>query len=859
MGANRPPQVVARSRGLSELSNPSRGSISSYNPSYPTIQPRTTSLPYGQSLADPESSAFQQHEGFARFLKQHASPPHHRVTAGGRIVPAGPLSPPPMFDYASLTGMVHPRPGKPQQPTIRQLGSTSNIIREAVDQGKPLIGFHDPVLSLNSFPADDSLSQRQDGCFLAPTDPGMQLSMSLIPIGTFEDGTTIASYNGSVCRTYWNGTGTVIEPLYNNSAQISTGTQTELGNRPSLQMRQPSESSSLQSREQRNPLANTTNRPRISSSQSQPPSEMKDMKSQHIQLSKTLRNLDKHLALHHYDLGQEERAALIAQRKKLVKEIDNIRRITDPSSQDLPLVDIKVLASNTKTRSRLSALHLNSNDTDNKAKGSTLKVPIDNTTKKALSPAAPPFVPGRMTLPSLQGIDNKDLPTTFDLKIHSSSNLSGLRKHISATSASYGKGQENLRVQDESLDRDPIDPAMRVVHNSDIKYAAKFKLNQVEGRKQYCTLTSEFQEALRQVRQHARLYGCAGGSSKDPAYDAEQDIWWAVCDEDPIPLPPQTPDYVSNPRPWDWSDSFFNYRRVVAPSARKEPFLNAPKNTNGRNSFHRLGESSSDMPLHQKIRANGFDKSSEEIGTNREMVGGTVSANLDQEYMAVQKAINALNKRSQAIMAQAKNLSSINLIESSQSRANQSISDIHLASQDRTKDALLQQARVKNNSQTIQSDNHISSNQGIHNVTISNQGNRKASDITSESLIQDNTDLPNSLRLRLGSTSQDTSQGMVPVPKRESNTSKPSRGFPLHTQRASISKSQLEKSGILSIYEDSKSDLTTSNAGAKSSLQSSQNRNQRDLFARTKQQLSPRKAAKKAMEFYEKKKFKMPQ
>lgn len=36
----------------------------------------------------------QKDEGFARFLKKHASPTHNRVTAGGRIVPMEPKSPP---------------------------------------------------------------------------------------------------------------------------------------------------------------------------------------------------------------------------------------------------------------------------------------------------------------------------------------------------------------------------------------------------------------------------------------------------------------------------------------------------------------------------------------------------------------------------------------------------------------------------------------------------------------------------------------------------------------------------------------------------------------------------------------------
>ena len=97
------------------------------------------------------------------------------------------------------------------------------------------------------------------------------------------------------------------------------------------------------------------------------------------------------------------------------------------------------------------------------------------------------------------------------------------------------------------------------------------------------------------------------------------------------------------------------------------------------------------------------------------------------------------------------------------------------------------------------------------------------------------------------------------VPRRELNASKNGRVFPLYAQRASNSKLQLEKSRVSAVSKDPKSDLTNLKVSAKSSLQGSQSRGQLELFARTKEQFSPRKAAKKAMEFYERSKFKIPQ
>ncbi|KAL1874662.1 hypothetical protein Plec18167_005894 [Paecilomyces lecythidis] len=54
---------------------------------YPCRQPRNA----------PHGNLAQTDVGFARFLKEHASPKHHRVTAGGRIVPMNPEVPAPEF------------------------------------------------------------------------------------------------------------------------------------------------------------------------------------------------------------------------------------------------------------------------------------------------------------------------------------------------------------------------------------------------------------------------------------------------------------------------------------------------------------------------------------------------------------------------------------------------------------------------------------------------------------------------------------------------------------------------------------------------------------------------------------------
>lgn len=50
-------------------------------------QANSVQYPRRQPLNAPQGNLAQSDAGFARFLKEHASPKHHRVTAGGRIVP----------------------------------------------------------------------------------------------------------------------------------------------------------------------------------------------------------------------------------------------------------------------------------------------------------------------------------------------------------------------------------------------------------------------------------------------------------------------------------------------------------------------------------------------------------------------------------------------------------------------------------------------------------------------------------------------------------------------------------------------------------------------------------------------------
>ncbi|OOO14662.1 histidine acid phosphatase [Aspergillus oryzae] len=77
--------LVNRSRTVSNISHQTEASLNRLH------------CPIRVPKDPPRSSRAQTDAGFARFLKDHTSPKHQRVTAGGRIVPMEPQTPAPKF------------------------------------------------------------------------------------------------------------------------------------------------------------------------------------------------------------------------------------------------------------------------------------------------------------------------------------------------------------------------------------------------------------------------------------------------------------------------------------------------------------------------------------------------------------------------------------------------------------------------------------------------------------------------------------------------------------------------------------------------------------------------------------------
>jgi len=606
MGAASTRRLPSRSRGLSDISNASRGSITSNDIDYrPSIASKFMNIPKLNRQAPPPIGIpppLRRHDGFVRFLQQHASPPHHRVTAGGRIVPAGPTSPPPMLDFGSLNGLVRGQLANADT-TQKEGQSVISALKQQNMQGQETLSMNPsnfggyPLNEGGTFAGQPSLSA--SSMQTAPYNgtqygyqplvtSALQTPSAMVPIAVFPDGSTLVSCTGMHYRTYWDGVSTVMEPL--KYLQQPTEQQSFIGYQQTLsnvsQYGFPTQPA--QAPNTLGPLTNITNGSRASSTRKTSDSlHAPHTSAKEAAFKLELTNLDKHLALYHFEITPAERTELVAQRRYLIESLDKIRVSKEKDNRSIPIIA-------PQTGLPITPPAKSTNDQKAEVRGADAQ---KKSISKALSPAALPFVPkttwsGPYGLPEKRTFSEQSTQygdsSMGKRHAYNDSNLN-VKDMVNAAIARKAQNSNDLkgstqvpshRLGSSSSVLDPSDPAMRVIDYEDVEYASRYLYNWGLEKKTYCTTVAEFQEAIRRVRDQARRYGCFGGSSKDPAYDAEQDIWWAICDRDPIPLPAEAPDHVTNPRPWDWEDSAFNFRRKDAPlppltidNARNSPRL----------------------------------------------------------------------------------------------------------------------------------------------------------------------------------------------------------------------------------------------------------------------------------------------
>ena len=180
---------------------------------------------------------------------------------------------------------------------------------------------------------------------------------------------------------------------------------------------------------------------------------------------------------------------------------------------------------------------------------------LERNNAKPLSPNAPAFVPGGMRFSTSQ----MSQPSHHDsaAKKARSSEVSAFSSR--GTSRAAMAGEEWPSIID-------LNHPAREIEEADIKYCEESGFNDPTKPKKYCTTALELEWVVKNVRQQAKLLGCKKGSSKDPEWDAEQDIRHAVLVlRRPIPLAPMLPEFVRQLSPWDWEDSIFNVGPGVGP------------------------------------------------------------------------------------------------------------------------------------------------------------------------------------------------------------------------------------------------------------------------------------------------------
>ena len=587
------------------------------------FQGRLTHHPSRQPRAPPETPQAQQNEGFVRFLKQYASPPHHRVTAGGRIVPAGPLSPPPMLTLHSIDGMIGKHsegvePYRNKDRTRMALSRVPNANKDLNlgDISQSRIGntrMHNSMTSLQNHGLGDNGYGIGLGITQAPatgtnavhnTAPVVQFPSGPVAMTILQDGSTIYSLNGLMYRSYWNGRETVMEPLSLSSATLPLQDYPFVGNSQAWFGAQPAPNLSTI-------FGTAAGIPQNCFSPLNQDSRSSALDNQFDNLQSRLTALDKHVALHLHELPPPVHAGLVAQRRELVEQLDSLRvareQLERAGSVSIPVFSPYAMANigdyqhnfepQTTTGNianpaktvpmsfitpRITPTHVSGEGASDQVVSAMINS-RGRGTNKGLSPNAPAFVPSFAQLtssatgnsqsdgfeqhghPSRASVSSGNILTPQDsssLCVSNSNHNEMNDAFLNSTQQIHPREVANHRFGSTSNPRSSSQDLLPVVSIQEAEYVDRLGLNPAKGPKLYCSMPVEFQEVIRRAREQATLNGCLGGQSKDPAYDAEQDIRWAMSDFEPIRLAKRTPDHFSKPRPWNWSDSAYNYRNI---------------------------------------------------------------------------------------------------------------------------------------------------------------------------------------------------------------------------------------------------------------------------------------------------------
>ena len=443
---------------------------------------------------------------------------------------------------------------------------------------------------------------------------------------TLSDGSIIHVQNGITYRSYFNGFSVVTDAL-NNAHPLGLPLEQQMGNLPSQNANPPMLSTSVQC-QSKVPQQHSTQSIAKNSSDASADSDMSETTMKALQLElESLRSkltaLDKHIALHRHRLTPLEYHGCVAQRKHFVETIDCTRMKLEstgittmnghamtsatsaPRTHAIRTSTGTYIATNHGTHETYDLVPLsgaNQHTVQGPKKdtalrrGPRLTNSQHQTTKAAgatgLSPIAPSFVPGGVdTSPLPFAPDKNTKPSTLNNQLQTMPSLLPRRTDGSLLSENKDGGQS-------AKDSPKV-----------LAYCKRREISPASDRKLFCSTEDDFAAVIHRVREQASVLGCKGGQSKDPAYDAEQDIRWAMADGDPIPLAQGLPEYFFNPRPWNWEDSEFNYRI---------PMRKVPDGNQCLGGYHRECISEEEPVYGKRHLMESIDKSSKKFLPNKQ-------------------------------------------------------------------------------------------------------------------------------------------------------------------------------------------------------------------------------------------------
>ena len=259
--------------------------------------------------------------------------------------------------------------------------------------------------------------------------------------------------------------------------------------------------------------------------------QLKAVSAQYDAYQKARDNLERYAALHNDEFDQEQQDRINQKRKESVLQLDETRK------KKMHLEHLIQCEGNPKIPSTAATYQPSqsrqSSNICEQGQGQTLsemaKTAIEKDEKerelhkatKKFSPDAPVFVP--------------------------------------SASAGFNASPQKLLEGLPPADAAPSAESALVL-NADAAYCARLGFNNPSEPKQFCTEPWEFTMVIKAAHDQARRYGCEGGQSKDPEWDAEQDIRWAMQDELPIPLVPEILNQECE-GPWNWANSYYNVRK----------------------------------------------------------------------------------------------------------------------------------------------------------------------------------------------------------------------------------------------------------------------------------------------------------